>query len=601
LNPHVAVGPEAPADTSRVWPWDLMAGLMAVAFLCFGVSLEWETLLDTLGFPADKLRHPRVQGELRLVRSLSLTVAVAIAVSRLALRRRRNALIAVSQEIDHAISSAVQSRIVVPLILATLVLAKTGLQLTLYLLGYTAFAADDFGRTLKADYWLQHPRLDLGLEGWVGLGGSAWLPFPDYLFGLGLALHRDLFLTPKLVNLCVSGILVVVIYVLARELFGRTAGCLAATVVALQPWNVWLGMSGMTSDLPSVVLIGLFGLFLFRWLESDRASALLAAASCLLAAAGFRYENWFFSLVFSLLVALDVLGRWMRGGVPWSAIGAGACAIALASAVPVVWMTASYVTLGDWLPALHQTTTLILSVETARTTMSIPILALASYPFEVTLAIAGGVVAWRVDRRRSIRLYLVMVFMTLLLFSIVLKGQMRTHARVLFPYVALVLPHAGLLMARLLRAPRGERIQWRLAGTVLVLAVVAFGILRAFNYPTGFPQDAIYAGWAMRGLQATGSVRADSRVLIERSPDWSHLGIVALANRPERFTLFETGMPPGMCESELREASCRQGLRERGFDFVIVSSEARRFTFERILPAPIWQAGRYRIFNVRED
>lgn len=40
------------------------------------------------------------------------------------------------------------------------------------------------------------------------------------------------------------------------------------------------------------------------------------------------------------------------------------------------WMTASYVALGDWLPALQQTSTLVLSAKTAQTTMGIPILAL---------------------------------------------------------------------------------------------------------------------------------------------------------------------------------------------------------------------------------
>ncbi|MGH2521820.1 MAG: hypothetical protein ACRDH2_04875, partial [Anaerolineales bacterium] len=58
---------------------------------------------------------------------------------------------------------------------------------------------------------------------------------------------------------------------------------------------------------------------------------------------------------------------------------------------------------------------------------------------------------------------------TLLLFSVVLKGQMRTHARVLLPYVALTLPFAGLFLARLLRAPGGQWIARRVAGTVVVL------------------------------------------------------------------------------------------------------------------------------------
>jgi Dolichyl-phosphate-mannose-protein mannosyltransferase len=601
MTPPVAVERKVTAKVSRVSARDLQAGLLAAVLLFIGIALEWTSALDTLGFPAEKLGHPRVQAEVRILRGLSVAVGVGIVVSWVTLRRYRSALTAVSREIDHALALAAQSRILVPLVLTTLVLAKTGLQLMLYVLGYTAFSADDFGRALKADYWLQHRRFDLGQEGWLGLSGSGWLPFPDYVFGLALALHRDLFLTPKLVNLCVSGVLVIVVYLLGREFSGRAAGCLAAAVVALQPWNMWLGWSGMTSDLPSVVLITLFGLFFFRWLETDGARWLLAAAGCLLAASGFRHENWFFSMVLSVFVVRDALGRWRRGCPRRPVIVAGVGAIALANVVPVVWMTASYVALGDWLPALQQTSTLALSVETAQTTMGIPILALVSYPFEVALAVVGGVIAWRAHRPRARRLYLVMVVTTLLLFSVVLKGQMRTHARVLLPYVALALPCAGLFLARLLRASGGERIHQRVAGTVLVLTIVAFGVMRAFNYPTSFPRDALHAGWALRWLQATGNVRADSPVLIERGDDWGHLGIVALANSPERFSLFEEGVPPGTCDDGLRGDVCRSSLRDGGFDLVVVSSETRRSVFESILPVPSWQFGRYRIFTVRDD
>src|SRR5262249_35582875 len=149
---------------------------------------------------------------------------------------------------------------------------------------------------------LYYRELDFGMGGWVSLGltGSGWLPFADYLFGLGLALNPDLFLTPKIVNLGVSGIAVIVVYFLGRELFGRTVGFLTAFLFAFQPWHVWLGISGMTSDLSSVTLIALFGLFLVRWLRTDDPRTLLVAAGFLFVASGFRYENWFFSAVFSL-------------------------------------------------------------------------------------------------------------------------------------------------------------------------------------------------------------------------------------------------------------------------------------------------------------
>src|SRR5262249_32286524 len=161
------------------------------------------------------------------------------------------------------------------------VLIKTALQLRLAASGFVAYGADDFSRSLSADYWLYHRTFDLGWDGWLGLGGSGWLPFPDYLFGLALAAHRDLFLTPKAVNLMRGGVGVFVSYLLALELFGRAAGTVAATLFAFQPWHVWLGVSGMTSDLPSVLLIASFALYMVRWLRTEQTRELLTAAALL--------------------------------------------------------------------------------------------------------------------------------------------------------------------------------------------------------------------------------------------------------------------------------------------------------------------------------
>jgi asparagine N-glycosylation enzyme membrane subunit Stt3 len=184
--------------------------------------------------------------------------------------RYARAVSCAAQRLDARVVAAARWPWLIPCGLTIIVLMKTVLQLSLYLIGYTTYSADDFGRALKADYWLQHPGFDLGQEGWVGLGGTGWLPFPDYLFGLGLAVHRDLFLTPKIMNLVLSGSAVVAVYLLGRELFGRTTGFLAAALFALQPSHVWIGISGLTSDVPSIVLIALFGLFLFRWKRTSR-------------------------------------------------------------------------------------------------------------------------------------------------------------------------------------------------------------------------------------------------------------------------------------------------------------------------------------------
>src|SRR4029453_5352584 len=90
-----------------------------------------------------------------------------------------------SRRVDAIRRAAAEWPLVVPLALTVLVLTKTVLQLGLYLIGYRAYAADDFSRALSADYWLYYRKLDLGWEGWLGLWGAGWLPFSPYLSPLG--------------------------------------------------------------------------------------------------------------------------------------------------------------------------------------------------------------------------------------------------------------------------------------------------------------------------------------------------------------------------------------------------------------------------------
>ena len=284
----------------------MVALISAIVVLVVGVCFDWAHLLPSLGFPSGELSNPWVRTDLAMLRRVCILIATALIASRLVLWRYPEVVARISDKTDIMMSTAAHSVLFMPLCLTTLILLKTVLQLGLYFVGYSAYGADDFARSLTADYWLYYRRFDLGWEGWLGLGGSGWLPFSDYLFGLALAIYRDIYLTPKIVNLALSAIAVVAVYLLGRQLFGRAAGFFAACLFAFQPWHVWLGISGMTSDLSSVVLVALFGVFLVRWLETDTARDLLAAAAFLGVANGFRYENWFFSCVFSLFLLFIV-------------------------------------------------------------------------------------------------------------------------------------------------------------------------------------------------------------------------------------------------------------------------------------------------------
>ena len=328
----------------------LMAG---TALLLGSFYLDATYFLELAGFPADRLYHPRVQGDLALIRVMGGLIAIILVSSQAILWVRPDAGRTFYAKVEALVRSAGPS--FVPLSLAILVLTKTVLQVTLFVFGYALYEADDFARAIKSDYLAQRhalaPGSDLGY--WVMVKDSHQLPFADYLFGLGLAIYRDLYLTPKIVNVIVSSGAVIAVYLLGRELFGRMAGLLTAALFAFLPWTVWLGMSGMPSDLPSVLLISLFGLFLFRWLQSNEPAALLTAAVFLALANGFRYENWIYSGVFSLLLVWSMTSQWRGGRLQPRTIVGAICALMLVNAFPVIYMAVFVLHVGRLAPRVQ--------------------------------------------------------------------------------------------------------------------------------------------------------------------------------------------------------------------------------------------------------
>jgi hypothetical protein len=604
--------------------------IAGIVLLLGSLYIDATSLLRLAGFPDDRLYHPRVQGDLALIRLMGGLIAVALIASQAILWARPDAGRTFFAKLNALAASAGPS--FVPLVLVTLVSLKTVLQLTLFAFGYSLYEADDFARALKSDYLAHHhqlaPGADLGY--WPMVAGSTQLPFADYFFAIGLALYRDPYLTPKIVNSIVSTAGAIAAYFLGRELFGRTAGLITASLFAFLPWTVWLGFSGMPSDLPSVLLMTLFGIFVFRWLRSSEPASLLTAAGFLAVANGFRYENWMYTGVFSLLVVWSTALWWKTGQLQRRTMMAVIGALTLVMVFPIVYMAYSYYTSGELLPEYKAAAFMISPDGTAparTSSISIPVLALGSFPFELIASIAGVAAFVRTDHRRPYRLYLLLVGVTFVLFATMVRWQLPSYggiARYLMSFMTLLLPFAGFLLARLLRTPA---IGWNASAvliTTFVCVLGAFDIVRAFNYPgRDFPKDALSAGWTLRGLQETGTIRPDARILIERAEDWGDEGIVVLANRAERFVVLneraylqsallgeETKRPAAValsdnegvrgnvCARDFQAEACKQSLRDGRFSVVILSSPERVRSFQNAFHARSWKIGRYYIFDL---
>jgi hypothetical protein len=617
------------------------AVLLAIALFFDGPSI-----LRLLRMPSREFHNQWILKDLATLRSVSGVAGSLLLISAVILWTRPDWALRLSRPAHFLVAHAPEPSFAIALILTFVVFAKTLLQLSLYSHGYSAYGGDDFSRSLNADYWLYHRTFDLGWKGWLGLGGAGWLPFPDYLFGFALALSRDVFLTPKIVNLAISGLAVAVIYWLGRELFGRLAGLLAAVIFAFQPWHVWLGVSGMTSDLPSAVLVALFGLYLIRWLRTFDTRPLVIAATFLAIANGFRYENWLFTITFSATIVIITVARWIQRHRIHVSLPGIVLAMAMMNAFPVFWMVASYISMGDWLPALHvsnaflvssssadaslqeQTSTLATNQAGNMAQISMIVLALGSFPGEIALSLAGAVWLFRSTRSGPLVQYLMVLSGTVLLFAVMFKGRLPAsifYSRLFLPFITFAVPFAGYFLARLLNAGAAWRPYASVGAGLILIILGTLDVGRAVNYPDMFPRDGIAAGWVVRELQRANLLRPDAKILIERDRNWGDLAIVAMANRPERFVALneyayrrlwvlpgtaaslESAIAPSehddvrgdACDRGFEVEACRNSIQRERFSLVIVSSPERVDSFRNAYHAEPWRVGRFHIFDIR--
>jgi hypothetical protein len=187
---------------------------------------------------------------------------------------------------------------VAPVFLLFLLIIKGAIAFWLYRLGYLEYDGDGFTRSVHAWEWLEKPRFEI----------DAWLPLQFWLNGGLMAIFPDLFYVPRVVNMLASCVTVINFFFIGRWLFGRWVGYGSAAMVAIFPWEIWFGMSGMAESLTHMFLS--FGvMFLVGWLQFERTPFLVLASVGFLGATALRYEAWFYSAIYAGLVLFLVYRR----------------------------------------------------------------------------------------------------------------------------------------------------------------------------------------------------------------------------------------------------------------------------------------------------
>ncbi len=219
------------------------------------------------------------------------------------------------------------------------VITAVALALRITLVLTTIDASGDGPTRASAAYeWAQRPHL---------VGAGVWLPGFLYIAGLASMLAPYPWITSRLVNVLLGTATVPVCYLLATRLFGRPAGLLTASVVAVMPLHAALSASSLTETsfvaelaLGTLCLIAALGDEPVRRNASTAAAlrwpAFLAACAALGWATLTRYEAWW-------LAPLYVLYVWRRTRARLPTLMLAAATLT----VPIAWTIANAVILGD--------------------------------------------------------------------------------------------------------------------------------------------------------------------------------------------------------------------------------------------------------------
>ena len=147
--------PLSDSDQMHIRP-NIIVLVVGVILLFFTFFVDWRYVLKAAGLPAKLLDGERGRADVAILRSLVLVIAFPLVVAQFALWKNGQLVNRFCRGIRSVISAVTKSPFSTLLFLGTIVLMRIVLQLTLYLIGYRYYSADDFYRALKADAWLQN-------------------------------------------------------------------------------------------------------------------------------------------------------------------------------------------------------------------------------------------------------------------------------------------------------------------------------------------------------------------------------------------------------------------------------------------------------------
>jgi hypothetical protein len=414
------------------------------------------------------------------------------------------------------------------LALGLLLSLRLVIQLALYKAGFISLTADEFGRTIAAAIWSQHPTFELH---------GIWLPFHTYFIGTALLIKWELLWLPRLITILMGLASIVLMYLLASSLFdSRKAGLVSAFLLSVNPAHIWLSGAPLT-EIPNAMLV-LAAIYAFSlYLKSSKRSFLYTAACILAVANGFRFESWLISLMFSLtLLGLGLLGIIQKkiharemlnlivaAFIPWL--------------FPLGWVVGNYLETQNpfyFSDVVRDYNLLWYGREISYTRYLETFLKID--PYLTFLGVAGVISSYLLNKRsQAVKWYVAVSVLPLVAYILLQGGQPQppgNYIRYFAQFSFLFYPAFGYLWVQIDQALHSRALK---LVPLLFLTIVAITQLRAaFRFTNDPAAEGLAVGLVIRELRAQNPEISGQPVVIELSY-WQYLAIHVGANDIDRI------------------------------------------------------------------
>lgn len=188
--------------------------------------------------------------------------------------------------------------------------------------------ADAVSRVFMSWVWMENMEF---------VAQGVWLPFHQYLLGIGFMLFPDMVLTPKLINTLLFVLAVWPFYKFCAALFDEEKAWLPTLILIVSPAFIRNGLMAM-AGVPYISFV-IWAMYLAqKTVETSRLKHAVLAGLFITIAAGFRYEAWVISGLLFWMMALQGQRKTL---ISYTII---------AASYPAVWMIGNYLIQGD---AMH--------------------------------------------------------------------------------------------------------------------------------------------------------------------------------------------------------------------------------------------------------